>query len=180
MTLTNRIGRIAGALLSLLSVALLVLLEEDGIWLVCLMLSFSLILLGLRRILFYFTMARHMVNGRGVLYIGVILMDFGIFTLSISRNESAFLIFYLLGIHAFGGVMSVMRAREARCFKAPSWRVSLAQGVVNLGVAAAAVYFGFIRADMRALTLLYAAVLFYSALARLVSAFRRTAIVYIQ
>ncbi len=180
MTLTKRIGTALNALFCLLSVALMVLLGEDGIYLVSLLLSLSLILLGLRRILFYFTMARHMVDGRGVLYIGVIVLDFGIFTLSISQNTELFIALYLLGTHAFGGAMGLMRAMEARGFGAPSWRMKLAQAIVEFAIAAAAIYYGFFAGDMFALTLLYAAALLYSAGVKLVSAFRRTAIVYIQ
>ena len=180
MTLTQRIGRILNALLAVLGVVLMLRIGKEGVRLVSLLLSFSLIILGLRRIVFYFTMARHMVNGRGVLYIGVILLDFGVFTLSVSQNQSLFIVLYLLATHAFSGVMDLMRSAEARRFGAPSWRLKLAEGAVNLVIALAAVFCGLLRGNMEELTLLYAAGLLWSAGEKLVSAFRKTAIVYIQ
>ena len=88
MTLTQRIGRILSALFSILAVVLIVMLGEDGIKLVCLLLSLSLIVQGLRRIAFYFSMARHMVDGRSALYIGVIVLDFGVLPCPSHRTNS--------------------------------------------------------------------------------------------
>ena len=96
MTLGKRIGKVLGALAYLLCVFLLYRMGEDGFKLVCMLMSLSLILFGVRNLLFYFTMARHMVDGRGSLYIGVIVLDFGVFTLSVSQNQSLFIVFYLL------------------------------------------------------------------------------------
>ena len=52
-------------------------------------------------------------------------------------------------------------------------------GIVNIGSAAAALVFGLLLGNMRDLTWIYAAGLIYSALENLISAFRKTAIVYI-
>ena len=180
MTLAKRIGKILSALGSVLCAVILIAMGENGFLLVSVLLSISLILFGLRSIIFYFTMARHMVDGRGSLYIGVIVLDFGVFTLSVSQNQSLFIVFYLLGAYAFSGVLDILRAREARSFEAPSWRLNLAEGIANIGFAAAAAVFGLVSGNLRALTLIYAIGLFYSALLKLVSAFRKTAIVYIQ
>ena len=80
MTLGKRIGKVFGALAYLLCVFLLYRMGEDGFKLVCMLMSLSLILFGVRNLLFYFTMARHMVNGKAILYVGVIGLDFGIFS----------------------------------------------------------------------------------------------------
>ncbi len=180
MTLAKRIGKILSALGSVLCAVILIAMGENGFLLVSVLLSISLILFGLRSIIFYFTMARHMVDGRGSLYIGVIVLDFGVFTLSVSQNQSLFIVFYLLGAYAFSGVMDIMRALEARKLEAPSWKLSFSEGILNIAFAAAAVFFGLFRGDMRDLTAIYAAGLVYSAVLKLISAFRKTAIVYIQ
>ncbi len=124
-------------------------------------------------------MARHVGNAESILYLGVIAFDFGILTLSVSDAHGVFIALYLLGAHAFSGVMDILRAREARQFEAPSWRISLAEGIANILVAIAAAVFGLFWGSMRDLTLIYAAGLIYSAFLNLLSAFRRTAIVYI-
>ena len=180
MTLTQRIGKILGALGSFLSAWLMLKMGEDGVLLVSLFLSVSLIALGARNLIFYFTMARHMVDGRSNLYVGVIVLDFGILTLSMTHNYELFVVFYLLAAYAFSGVMDILRALEARRFEAPSWRLNLTEGIVKLAFAGAAVAFGLFRGNMAALTRIYAAGLIYAAVLRLIAAFRKTAIVYIQ
>ena len=180
MTLMQRIGKVLSALLSVLCALLVLALKEEGFELVILVLSWSLILLGVRDLYFYFTMARHMVDGRGVLWFGVIVLDFGIFTLSMSQNQGLFIVIYLLGLHAFSGVIGIVRALESRSYHAPSWRLNLISGIMNIVFAGAAVYFGLIRSDMQSLCWIYALGLFYSAATKLLTAFHKTAIVYIQ
>lgn len=179
MTLMQRIRKIAAALISILFAWIILKAGQDGFLIVSLLLSLSMVAFGLRNILFYLIMARHMVDGRSILYIGVIALNFGVFTLSISHNYGVFIVLYLLGFHALTGVLEILRAREARQYDAPSWRMNLAAGIANIGFAAAAVIFGLGRGDMRTLTVIYAVGLIYSALLNLISAFRKTAIVYI-
>ncbi|MBO5556000.1 MAG: hypothetical protein J5927_02340 [Oscillospiraceae bacterium] len=179
MTLTKRAGKILGALLTASGALLLFKLGEDGLLLVSLILSVSLIVIGLRNLIFYFSMARHMVNGKSLLIIGVISLDLGLFTLSITRFQGPLIALYLLGAYAFAGVVDILRAREARQQEAPAWKFSLAEGIANIGFAAAAFVFGLLLGNMRDLTLIYAVGLLYSAFLNLLSAFRRTAIVYI-
>ena len=180
MTLAQRLGKVGAALLSVLAAWILLKLGEEGFLLVGFLLSVSLIAFGLRNVIFYCTMARHMVGGRSVLYIGVIVLDFGVFTMTISRHYGLFIILYLLATYAFSGAIDILRALEARRFEAPSWRLNLAEGTLNIAFAGAAVYFGLLRGNMRELTIIYAAGLIYSAVLKLISALRKTAIVYIQ
>lgn len=179
MTLGKRIGKVFGALAYLLCVFLLYRMGEDGFMLVCMLMSLSLILFGVRNLLFYFTMARHMVNGKAILYVGVIGLDFGIFSMTISRNQLLAVVLYLLGARAFAGVVDILRAREARRHKAPSWRFNLAEGIANIATAAATVVFGLGLGNMRAVAAIYSLGLVYSAVLNLISACQKTAIVYI-
>ena len=179
MTLTKRIGKILGAFLTALGAWLLFRLGEDGFQLVSLILSMSLIVFGLRKLIYYFNMARHMVNGKSLLFIGVIALDLGIFTLSISRYQGPLIALYLLGFYAFAGVIDILRAREAKQLEAPAWKFSLAEGIANIGFAAAAFVFGLLLGNLRLLANIYAVGLLYAAFLNLLSAFRKTAIVYI-
>ena len=115
----------------------------------------------------------------GSLGSGVIAFDFGIFTLSISDQHGVFIVLYLLGAHAFSGLVDILRAREAREFDAPNRKNSLAEGIANIGVAVVTVVFGLVFGNMQSLTMIYSAGLIYTALLHLLSAFRKTAIVYI-
>ena len=179
MTLSRRIARILSALLEAMMAVVLFVMGEAGFWLMCLLLSLTLILFGARNVLFYFTMARHMVNGKSSLILGVIALDFGFFTISVADHEGVFIALYLLGAYAFYGVVDILRAKEAKQFEAPSWRMNLAMGIADIGVAAAAAVFGLFAGNIRDLTLIYAVGLVYGALLNLTSVFRKTAIVYI-
>ena len=88
----------------------------------------------------------------GSLGSGVIAFDFGIFTLSISDQHGVFIVLYLLGAHAFSGLVDILRAREAREFDAPNRKNSLAEGIANIGVAVVTVVFGLVFGNMQSLT----------------------------
>lgn len=178
MTLTKRVGNVISALLSILGALLIIALGADGAALVCLFLSLSLVVFGLRNLIFYWTMARHMVDGRSILYIGIIVLDVGIFSLTIARNQGLFILLFLMRVYAISGVMDLLRALEARRYQSP-WRLKMAEGVINLALAAIALVFGFFLGNMEDLTAIYAFSLLYTAAVRLITAFRRTAIVYI-
>ena len=180
MTLTKRIVKILGALLTLLGAWIILKLGEEGFLFISLVLSISLILFGVRNLIFYFTMARHMVNGRSILYLGVIALDFGVFTLSVSRYQSVFVVLYMIVAHAFSGVIDILRAQEARQMEAGSWRLNMAEGIINIGFALTAIVFGIVLNSASVVGEVYAAGLIYTAVMNLISAFRKTAIVYIQ
>ena len=180
MTSMQRAKKILAGLIMLLCSGGMFYDPENGLYIVALLLSGSLIAYGIRCLSLYIFMARHMVGGKAILYRGIIILDLGVFTLSMVDNPKFYVIFYLLGIHAFAGVLDIMRTLEARRYGAPSWRRSLLDGVGNIAVAVFAVIVGFFLHSTRDLVYLYAACLFYSACTQIVTAFRKTAIVYIQ
>ena len=179
MTLSRRIVKILSALLKVAMAWIMFKLGTEGFELVCILLSITLFVFGARNMIFYFTMARHMVNGKSILFLGVISLDFSIVTLSLSDRSGAFVAVYLLGAYAFSGVVDILRAREARQLEAP-WKFNLATGIANIGIAIAAFVFGFYLGNLNDLTIIYASGLIYAALLDLLSAFKKTAIVYIQ
>jgi uncharacterized membrane protein HdeD (DUF308 family) len=176
----QRVKKVLLALLMTACSAVMVLYPEPGYVIVAIIVTFSLIVYGLRMLLYYFTMARHMVGGKTVLYIGIIILDLGILTLTTIDDPKLFIVIYLLGVHAFSGLMAVLRALEAKRLNSPGWKWILSGGVLNLAVAVLAVIVGFFLRSQTNLSYLYAACLFWSACVELVSAFRKTAIVYIQ
>jgi len=180
MTKMQRFKKILVGLLMLACCAVLVWKPEVGLYIVALILCVSMLAYGIRCLILYFTMSRHMVGGASILYKGIIILDLAIFTLSMVDDPHMYIMLYLLGIHAFAGVLDIMRALEARRLGAPAWRRSLASGIVNLAVAILAVVAVFFLHSTTDLVYLYAACLFYSACTQFVSAFQKTAIVYIQ
>ena len=149
---------------------------DDSYVLVISILSLTFALMGFRNLVYYFTMARFMVNGRLILFKGVILLDFGLLSASLIDMPKISLIIYLVVIHAFSGLIEILRAMEAKGYGA-SWKLKLSHGIVDILLALCCLVF--IRMANMAIYI-YAAGLIYSASIRIITAFRRTALVYIQ
>lgn len=175
MSRAQRVKEVLFGLVAILSAAIMMLDTELGYSLVALILSVMLVIAGIRRIGYYATMARHMVGGKSVLYLGVLLFDMGIAAGSLSTTPQSFIMLYLLGCHLLSGVILVLRAREQHALDAP-WRLTLAQGIANILVAGACIVF---RRSEQMVVYVYSLGLIYSACLRIASAFRRTEIVYI-
>ena len=78
--------------------------------------------MGIRLIWYYFTMARHMVGGRSILYRGVLFVDFGVFTGSLALVPHIYVLLYLAGTLAFSAVVDLLRAKEAKGIDSP-WKL---------------------------------------------------------
>ena len=180
MNLFNRIKNILIALAMIAGAVAIIRFKEYGYVFVVLLLSLSLILYGLKNIFFYFTLAKHMVGGKNILYVGVIVLDFGIFTLTMTDNPTIYIILYLLVIHVFTGIVSIMNSLEAKSMSDSHWKLNFSYGVINVLVGIGALIFGAILKSDTALIYIYCSGLIYSAIIRIISAFRKTAIVYIQ
>ena len=175
MSLMQRIKSIAAALLMIAAAVAMLIYPGTGLAFIALILSASLTLYGLRTLVYYFSMARHMVGGKRIQYQGLIVFDLGIFTLTMAYNHTIYVILYLLAIH----VVDVMCAMEARRFDGP-WRMDMATGVVNVAIAILAVICGFFLNNMQDIVYIYASGLIYSAVLKIVNALRKTSIIYIQ
>ncbi len=173
----KRITNVIIGVVMLLMGAVLILVPSEGLPFVALILSVSLVVYGVRMLVYYVKMARHMVGGRLMLYIAVIVLDFGVFVWTLSDIPKIYIVLYMVAIHAFSGAIDIMRGIEAKRYHASSWRLSFISGVVNIAVAILSIVF--IR-SVNVIVILYALGLIYSAITRIISAFRRTAIVYIR
>ena len=176
MTVVQRFKTIFSGLVRILLAVLLLWSPEDGYETIVFVLALSLILSGVRSLVYYFSMARHMVGGRIQLFKGLILLDFGLVTASAASVPRLYVVLYLLIIHAFTGALSVMGALEARKMESGSWRLTIAAGIADILVA-----FGclFSFRSVRLLIFIYAAGLIYAAVLQIASAVRKTAVVYI-
>lgn len=173
----KRITNVIIGVVMLLMGAVLILAPSEGLPFVALILSVSLVVYGVRMLVYYVTMARHMVGGRLMLYIAVIVLDFGVFVWTLSDIPKIYIVLYMVAIHAFSGAIDIMRGIEAKRYHASSWKLSFISGAVNIAVAILSIVF--IR-SVNVIVILYALGLIYSAITRIISAFRRTAIVYIR
>ena len=151
--------------------------SDKAYMIVVAILSIGLAVAGIKDIIFYFTMARYMVGGKMILIQGVIIFDFAIITGSLANVPKIYIILYLIGIHAFSGVVEILRAREARKAVDGPWKMKFFHGTVNLILAIACLIF--IRQSNTAL-IIYSMGLMYSAVVRLFDAFGKTAFVVIE
>ena len=177
MTVIQRIKEIVAGLLMLLGAAVIMTDPEMGYIIIILVLSLFLIVMGIKRLFYYFTMARFMVDGKESLYTGVLLLDFGAITGSLSDVPKFYILLYLVAVHAFSGLVEILRAREARGQGSGFWKLKMVHGIIDMIMAVICIIF--INEGSIAV-LIYGIGLIYSALTRMVLAFRKTKLVYIQ
>ena len=173
----QRIKNILIGIAIILGALILIAFPEDGIIITAFFLSLSLIVYGIKTLIYYVTMARHMVGGRIMLYLAVIVLDLGMFTMMLTNIPKIYIVLYLVVVYAFAGVVSILRALEAKRYQAPMWKLSLISGIINVVIAILCIIF---MRSTNMIVYLYCAGLIYSAIVRIVTAFRETAIVYIQ
>lgn len=180
MNRRQRIQSFFAGLGMLLCCAFMLMAPQLGYYLAAAMIVLSMLGYGVKLLVYYQTMARHMVGGKATLFLGILILDFGVFTSSMVDTPMLFLLLYLLLFHGFSGVISILRAMEARRFSVASWVLNLLVGLVNVGMALGAVAASLVLRSLEILGYLYFAGMLCSALVRMGSAFRRTEVVYIQ
>ncbi len=178
MTIYQRIKKILFSICMFAVALFFILFPSDNAYrIVVSILSLGLAIAGIKDIVFYFTMARHMVEGKMILIQGVIIFDFAIITGSLADVPKIYILLYLIGIHAFSGVVEILRAMESRRTVDGPWKMKFSHGIVNFILAIACLIF--IRRSHTAL-IIYSLGLMYSAVIRLFDAFRKTAFVVIE
>lgn len=174
MSVGAKIRRIIGGILMLfISFLLLLTITVDsmaGISLIMVFISFWLIVYGIRMLNFYSRMARYMVGGKTILILGFVVLDLGLFALSLWDVHSTFIIIYLLGAYAFSGAVDVMRAFEQRKYES-AWKWKLATGFIEISVALMALVGGVFFRSSTVVVLIFSLGVAYSAVARIVDAF---------
>ena len=180
MSKIQRFNSFVGGLFTVLFGAVLYWAPFIGTDLIVLVMSFSLLILGIRQLLFYFKMSRHMVGGKYSLFYGLILTDLGIVALLIKNYSPMVVMIYLLVIHSFYGATDIMVALQAKRAKSKSWRIKLLTGIGNLALGISAMVFGLTGEDVFTVIYIYALGMAYTGIMRMANAFRRTAVPYIQ
>lgn len=140
-------------------------------------LSLYFTLMGLRRLIYYFTMARFMVGGRGYLYTAIIMLDFGILTGTLEDVPHYYVLIYLIALHAFSGAIRILRALEARRYGAGSWKVKFSHGIFDVVLAMVCVIF---IKHMSMAVIIFSIGLAYSSVLRIISGLRKTKFIYIR
>ena len=180
MTKGGRLWRIISGLFMLLMGAGVLIDPYGAVPIFAGILSLTFTLRGLSSLIYYGSTARHMVGGKLALYRGIIYMDAGLFMSAIADEAKIYIILYLAILHGFAGIVDLLRSREAKSEGSPVWKGAAVYGTVEVLLAAAVLIGGYALGSVRAVMYIYGAGLMYTACVRIGTAFRRTAIVYIQ
>ena len=176
MSRGQKINQILIGILIIAVAVILIAFPEEGLVITSAILSLSLFIYGIKTLIYYLTMARHMVGGRIMLYLAVIVLDFAMFVMMLTSVQKTYLILYLVVVYAFSGVVDILRAMEAKKYQAPSWKLSLISGILCVVVAIACIVF---IHSTKVIMYVFCAGLVYSAVVRIVTALRKTEMVYI-
>ena len=150
---------------------------EDGVEAIMGILSIVLIIIGIRLLIQYFTMAKHMVGGKSTLYLGLIVLDFGMVSASMMNESRFYIMMYLIGAHAFAGVIGLLKSLEERRYGVNSWKFKMLYALGNLVVVLACLFF--IRTTTT-LVQIYGIGLSLTGLAQIATIFRKIDVVYVQ
>lgn len=142
--------------------------------------SLMMLLYGARLLWFYFSMARHMVGGKIILYHAIIVLDVALFTMTIASMADYIVLIYLLGIFAFAGAIDILRAFEAKKSDSPVWKKKIIIGFIETGFAITLVILAIVFRKTDILVYGFAVSLVSKGVLHIYDAFRKTAIVYIQ
>ena len=175
MTTFQRIRIIIYGLMMIGGAVLIMLRQDVGLSAIVAIFSIALIVYGIRKIIYYIFMARHMVEGLSMLFLGVIILDVGIFTASVITASGIYIMLYLIVVHAFSGVIDILHAVESKKNRA-HWKLNLVQGIINILITVAC---GIFIQSTEIAVYIFGAGLIYSGITRIISAFRRNAIIYI-
>ena len=164
-------------LLMILTAMIMLRYPDDSYVFILFFIGTGLLVTGIGRLIYYFTMARYMVGGKMTLYMGVILVDFAVLTTSLVNIPKIYILVYLALIHAFSGLIEILRARETRRTGSEKFKLKLFHGILNVAMALCCIIF--INRTNTAV-FVYCLGLAYSGLIRVITAFRRSTFVYIQ
>lgn len=172
----ERIIRIISGLLIIFFAVLMLVFPEYAFLLASTMVAYLLLENGIRHLLYYLTMAHHMVGGKIILYYSVFMIDLGVFAVTISEKSKFIIIIYLIFAHLIAGGVGVIKAIRSKK-EGYSWKLDLSKGLINVLIALTCVIF---MSKMDVLIFVYFLSMLYLAAVYFVSAFRKSAVVYIQ
>ena len=176
MSKLRRAGNIILSLLMIVCSILLFLDSEDAPMVVAVALGIVLLISGLRKLMYYFMMARHMVGGLLILFIAIITVDIGGFAILLTDEPRLSLALYIVGYNSFTAIIGIVRVVESKMIDS-HWKASLLHSIINLALAVACLVF--INSD-QILIGIFCIGFLYAAFTRLVRAIRPTEIIYIQ
>lgn len=177
MTRTKRVLNILGAMLAIHGALLLMIIPESAFELIAIGVGLMLAYKGLRYIIYYLTHANHMVGGKRILLVGLILFDVGAFATALFDQAQAIMIIYVVGCHVITAGLNLIRAVGNKKDGNPGWKIDLAQGIGNISqVVLCLIFINHVEIPVY----IYCIGVIYTSVLTIISSFKRTAIVYVQ
>ena len=154
---------------------ILLIWPEFGTPAIMLVYGIALVIYGIYSLIFFCTMAIHMVGGKRIFYRSILLLDLGVFMLCAFKGSERLILLYLLLLLAAMGALDLVRALEFRKAGAP-WKFRAIVGAACIVIAIT----GFVyRSDPNTLVYIFCLGLFCASISKIVSVFRKTAVIYI-
>ena len=175
MSLVKKIFTLITSLLMIFLAVDLFFEAEYGYYAVIVILLIFLGISAVQSVWYYFSMARHMVGGIFYFYRAVFLVDLTISAPILLIAPRWIMVLYLNGAIIFSGVIDILRATDQRKMMWPQWKLRMTLGVSKIILAVLAMIFMRSRYE---LTIIYSIGLIYTAIMRIIDAFRAKNIVY--
>ncbi|SFG45770.1 DUF308 domain-containing protein [Oribacterium sp. WCC10] len=171
MTQFQRVKSILYGIL-LISIAILIMsFPAESYTFILALIGTGFFLSGVSTLVYYFTMSRFMVGGKRSLYTGAIMIDFALLTLSFNDVPRVYVLLYFAVLHAFTGLIEILRANETRRNGSKHFKLKLSHGIMDVMLALICIIF---IKDTIIAVFIYGFGLVYSGIMHFISAFRRT------
>ena len=177
MSKGRRFVTILTAILIIQGALVLMLVPDIAVELIAMGVGIMLTYYGVRFLLYYLTHARHMVGGKWFLLIGMLLFDAGVFATAIYDEAAGIALLYIIGAHVVMTGLRFVRAAGNKKDSNPGWKIDFAQGIGHaLQVILCLVFINYVEVPV----FIYCIGSIYTAILMIVSACKKTAIVYVQ
>ncbi len=177
MSKTRRVFNIIYAVLTIQGALILMLVPDIAFELIGISVGIMLAYYGLKYIVYYLTHANHMVGGKRILLIGLLLFDFGIFATVLYDSAQVILVIYVVSVHLVASIINFVRAYGNRKDHNPGWAIDLAQGIGNVAqVVLCLIFIKYVEIPV----FIYCSGEIYSAILKIIASCKKTAIVYVQ
>lgn len=177
MSKIKRVLTVFSGFLMIIFAITLLYVPEDAFWLASFVIALVLLEKGIFHIFYYLLMAHHMVGGKIILFYGVFMFDLGVFAVSISDKSRWIIIIYLIAVHLIIGGIETVRAIRSKKEGHTKWKFDIVRGIINILIAVVCILS---IHSSTLLLLIFCTSMIYTAIVEIVSAFKKTAVVYIQ
>ena len=177
MTKLQKVKDILLGILMIIGAFGMLFVPKESYLVIIVIIALWFVIKGISGIYYYFTMAQFMVGGRASLFMGIIMLDFGIVAASLTDVPHVFVMLYLIAILGFSGVVRILRTLESRKNGSKSWKLKLTHGIIDIAMAVVCIFF---IKQLSVTVIIFCVGIFYSAAMRIISACRKTDLIVIE